>query len=93
MITGFSRNPIILVFNFGKQETLIFALLTFGNLPELKRDPEELGITLDEDAFDAESDGSFEPGDEAFIFSNVVGDLVVVLEAELDGVVELVACW
>ena len=54
---------------------------------------EELGIALDEHALDAEGDGSFEPGDEAFIFSNVFGDFVVVLEAELDGVVELVACW
>ena len=49
---------------------------------------EELGVAFDEDALDAEGDGSFEPGDEAFVLGYVVGDLVAVLEAELDGVVE-----
>ena len=50
---------------------------------------EELGITLDDYALDPESNCSSEPGEEAFVFSDVVGDLVLRLEAELHGVVEL----
>ena len=42
---------------------------------------EELGIALDGYALDPQGDRGPEPGEEALIFSDVVGDLVVMLEA------------
>jgi hypothetical protein len=41
---------------------------------------------------DAEGDCGSEPGEEALVLGDVVGDLVC-REAQLDGVVELVAFW
>ena len=52
---------------------------------------EELQISLDEDALDAQSIGGLEASDEALVLSDEA--LVVMLEAELYGVVQLVSCW
>ena len=55
---------------------------------------DELGIALDDDALYPEGDCSSEPGEEALVFGDVVGDLVrLALEAQLHGVVELVSSW
>ena len=50
---------------------------------------EELGVTLDGEAPHSQSFPSLEFGDQAFVLRNVVGDLLALLEVELQGVVEL----
>jgi hypothetical protein len=87
------------VLHFHAEETLLELahLFKVGNHVDILRlvsfveeVDDELGVALDSDALDAEGDGSPEPGEEAFILYDVVGDLVrLALEIELHGIVEL----
>jgi hypothetical protein len=51
----------------------------------------KLRIPFDDDTLDAQGDGCSEASEKSVVLGDVVGDLVLWLEAELHGVVELVS--
>ena len=86
-------HPLEVLLEFADLFQIGSYVIVLGRVAFVGEVDEELGVSFDEQMLDAERDCGPEAGKEAFVFGNVVGDLILVIKAQLHGVVELVAYW